>query len=67
MSKAWSELAVVHADLHDIETSYNRELLRFAQNQAPAMDRISNRLDKIGKQLNAEQDPPDIADARPSP
>jgi hypothetical protein len=31
------------------------------------MDRISNRLDKIGKQLNAEQDPPDIADARPSP
>ena len=67
MGKAWSELAVVHADLHDIETSYNRELLRFAQNQAPAMDRISNRLDKIGKQLNAEQDPPDIADARPSP
>jgi hypothetical protein len=67
MSKAWSELAVVHADLHDIETSYNRELLRFAQNQAPAMDRISNRLDKIGKQLNADQDPPDIADARPSP
>ncbi|HEY2903841.1 MAG TPA: hypothetical protein VGL59_24865 [Polyangia bacterium] len=65
--RQWSELAVVHADLRDIEASYNQELLRFSKDQAPAMDRIRDRLDKISKQLTAEQDPPDVADTRPSP
>lgn len=64
--KHWSELAVVHADLRTIEASYQSELLRFSHDQAPALDRIRDRLDKISRQLTAEQDPPDVADARPS-
>ncbi|HXI59299.1 MAG TPA: hypothetical protein VNO55_24700 [Polyangia bacterium] len=64
--KHWSELAVVHADLRDIESRYHQELSRFSKEQAPAMDRIRDRLDKISKQLTAEQDSSDVADARPS-
>ena len=67
IGKYWSALAVVHADLRDIEASYHRELLRFSHDQSPALDRIRDRLDKISQQLSAEQDPPDVADARPSP
>lgn len=66
IGKQWSALAVVHSDLLDIEASYQRELLRFSHDQAPAMDRIRDRLDKIGQQVSADQDPPDVADARPS-
>ena len=65
--KDWEQLAVVHAELREIEASYTKELLRFGHDHAPAMDRVRVRLGKIGKHLAASQDQqpaPDARDAR---
>jgi hypothetical protein len=51
LSKEWEELAVIHAELHETEAAYTKELLRFGQNQAPRLDRIRERLEHVGKRL----------------
>ena len=66
--KKWTDFA--RAPLHAWAPHYycgtTGHALRFSHDQAPAMDRIHDRLDKIGQQLSAEQNPSDVADARPS-
>jgi hypothetical protein len=62
--KDWEQLAVVHAELREIEASYTKELLRFGHDHAPAMDRVRARLVKIGKHLAVTPDPQTATDAR---
>lgn len=50
-SKEWEQLSVIHGELHETEASYNKELLRFGKDQAPRLDRIIERLDRLGKKL----------------
>jgi len=44
-------LADVHAELRETEAIYTKELLRFGRDQAPRMDRITQRIDKLGDRL----------------
>jgi hypothetical protein len=50
-TKEWEQLAVVHAELRETEASYTKELLRFGKDQAPRLDRIKERLDRVGAKL----------------
>ena len=50
-SKEWEQLAVIHAELRETEASYNKELLRFGRDQAPRLDRIKERLERVGAKL----------------
>jgi hypothetical protein len=50
-SKEWEQLSVIHGELHETEASYNKELLRFGKDQAPRLDRIIERLERVGKKL----------------
>jgi hypothetical protein len=50
-SKEWEQLSVIHAELRETEASYNKELLRFGKDQAPRLDRIIERLERVGKKL----------------
>jgi len=52
-SKDWEELAIIHAELHDTEATYTKELLRFGQKQAPLLDQIRERLEVVGKRIGA--------------
>jgi hypothetical protein len=50
-SKEWEQLSVIHTELHETEASYNKELLRFGKDQAPRLERIIERLERVGKKL----------------
>jgi hypothetical protein len=50
-TKEWEQLSVIHAELRETEASYNKELLRFGKDQAPRLDRIIERLERVGKKL----------------
>jgi hypothetical protein len=50
-SKEWEQLAVIHAELRETEASYTKELLRFGRDQAPRLDRIKERLERVGNKL----------------
>jgi len=50
-SKEWEQLSVIHAELHETEASYNKELLRFGRDQAPRLARIIERLERVGAKL----------------
>jgi hypothetical protein len=52
-AKEWEQLGVIHAELRDTEASYTKELSRFGQQEAPRLDRIRERLEKVGKHLAA--------------
>jgi hypothetical protein len=52
-AKEWEQLAVIHAELRETEASYSKELLRFGKDQAPRLDRIQDRLDRVGKKLGS--------------
>jgi hypothetical protein len=64
--KDWDELAVVHAELRETETSYTKELMRFGRDQAPRLDRARQRLDKIGERLALSRDAEDSEDSKKS-
>ena len=42
---------MIHAELHETEASYNKELLRFGKDQAPRLARIIERLERVGAKL----------------
>jgi hypothetical protein len=50
-TKEWEQLGVIHAELRETEASYNKELLRFGKDQAPRLDRIKERLERVGRKL----------------
>jgi hypothetical protein len=50
-SKEWEQLSVIHTELRETEASYTKELLRFGKDQAPRLDRIIERLDRVGTKL----------------
>jgi hypothetical protein len=62
LGKEWEALGVVHAELHETEASYTKELLRFGRDQAPRLDRIRESLATIAKRLLVTQDSQDSGD-----
>jgi hypothetical protein len=52
-TKEWEQLAVIHAELRETEASFSKELLRFGKDQAPRLDRIKQRLDRVGAKLRS--------------
>jgi len=53
LAKQWEQLAVIHGELRETETSYDSELVRFAQNQGPRLDRLRDRLASVTRQIGA--------------
>jgi hypothetical protein len=51
LAKEWEQLAAIHAELHETEASYDKELRRFGNDQAPRLARIQERLDRVGQKL----------------
>ena len=45
-------MASVHAEIGETETIYAKDLRRFAQEQAPRLDRIRERIEKISERLD---------------
>jgi hypothetical protein len=56
-AKDWEQLAVVHEDLQKTEASYTNELRRFGARQAPSLDRVRERLEKVSQRLHAGERP----------
>jgi hypothetical protein len=52
-SKEWEQLSTIHAELHEAEASYTKELIRFGKTEAPRLDLIRDRLDRVGAKLTA--------------
>jgi hypothetical protein len=52
-AKDWVELGVIHGDLRDIETTYNKELLRFVEAQAPRITLLHKRLETVRGRIGA--------------
>ena len=48
-AKEWEELRVIHEDLRNIEQTYTKGLLEFAQQQGPRLDSIRGRLASGGR------------------
>jgi hypothetical protein len=44
-------MAAAHQELGSIQTTYSRELMRFGSELAPRLDRINQRVEKIGEDL----------------
>jgi hypothetical protein len=53
-TKDWEELAGIHHQLQETEDIYTTELTRFGRKQAPLLDLIRDRLNKVGKRIGAE-------------
>ena len=51
-AKEWEELRVIHEDLRDIEQTYTKGLLRFAQQQGPRLDSMRGRLASVGRRID---------------
>jgi hypothetical protein len=53
LAKSWEELRVIHDELKKIEATYTKELHRFAQDQAPRLDQMRERLNSVGQRIGA--------------
>jgi hypothetical protein len=62
--REWEQLGVIHAELHDTEAIYTKELSRFGQHEVPRLDRIRERLTKVGQRI-ADTDGLDTSDKVP--
>jgi len=51
--KDWEEMQVLHDELRDTEAEYTKEIKRFGKELAPRLDRLRERLDRIGARLSA--------------
>ena len=52
-TKEWDEMAVLYEELRDTEASYTKEIQRFGKDAAPRLDRLRERMDRVGKRLAA--------------
>jgi hypothetical protein len=50
-AKSWEELGVIYRELSAIESTYTKELQRFAQNQAPRLDQMRERLNSVSRRI----------------
>jgi hypothetical protein len=50
-AKDWEELRVIHAELRNIEVTYTKKLHDFAQNQAPRLDQMRERLKSVSRRI----------------
>ena len=55
-SKDWEEMAVLHDELRTTEAAYTKEILRFGKEEAPRLDRLRDRLARIGQRLNVPRE-----------
>ena len=46
-------MQVLHEELRDTEAEYTKEIKRFGKELAPRLDRLRERLDRIGARLSA--------------
>lgn len=51
LAKSWEELGVIYGELRTTETTYTRELQRFAQQQAPRLDQMRERLKSVSRRI----------------
>jgi hypothetical protein len=66
LGKEWEQLGTVHAELHETEASYTKELTRFGRDQAPRLDRVRESLAAVGKRLaEGRQKSPESGDPTP--
>ena len=56
--KDWEEMQVLHDELRDTEAEYTKEIKRFGKELAPRLDRLRERLDRIGARLSAAPSAP---------
>jgi hypothetical protein len=56
-NKDWEDMAVLHQELHETETSFTIEVLRFGGEVAPRLDRLRERLARVGHHLSAGSEP----------
>jgi hypothetical protein len=56
-NKDWEEMATLHQELHDTEASFTKEVLRFGKEIAPRLDRLRDRLARVGNNLSAGNTP----------
>jgi hypothetical protein len=54
-SKEQDEMVSAYRELADTASVYTKELLRFGREQAPRLDRIRIRINRIGKRLENQQ------------
>ena len=57
--KGWEEMAVLHEELKETEAVYTKEILRFGRDPAPRLDRIRERLEKMGARMALPPEPGD--------
>lgn len=57
LAKKWEQLAVIHAEMRETEQSYDTELLRFGEKEAPRLDRLRDRLASVSRQIGAYNAP----------
>ena len=51
-AKEWEELRVIHEELRNIEQTYTKGLLEFAQQQGPRLDSMRGRLAAVGRRID---------------
>jgi hypothetical protein len=51
LAKSWAELGAIYDELKHTETTYTKELHRFAQQQAPRLDQMRERLKAVGRRI----------------
>jgi len=51
---SWEEMAVLHDELLETEKSYTKKILSFGKEEAPRMDRLRHRLERIGERLRTQ-------------
>jgi hypothetical protein len=64
-AKDWEELRVIHDELRNIETTYTKELHRFAQHQAPRLDQMRERLKSVSRRIGTTIAAPASGDTNP--
>lgn len=57
LAKQWEQLAVIHGEMRETEQSYDTELLRFGEKEAPRLDRLRDRLASVSRQIGANNAP----------
>jgi len=56
-SKAFSEMVGTYQELANAAGDYTKELLRFGREQAPRLDRVRQRIERIGRRLERQPVP----------